>query len=163
MHTQCAHSEHAGTYMEVPSSLPSLPVPPSPPPAPDFWCTISYFEMDSQVGELFKVPSSLVSVTVDGYVDPSGGDRFCLGRLSNVHRTDASERARLHIGKGIQLETKNEGEVWIRCLSDHSVFVQSYYLDHQAGRAPGDAVHKIYPKAYIKVRLIGWLASCVWH
>lgn len=119
--------------------------------APDFWCTISYFEMDSQVGELFKVPSSLVSVTVDGYVDPSGGDRFCLGRLSNVHRTDASERARLHIGKGIQLETKNEGEVWIRCLSDHSVFVQSYYLDHQAGRAPGDAVHKIYPKAYIKV------------
>lgn len=113
--------------------------------------------MDSQVGELFKVPSSLVSVTVDGYVDPSGGDRFCLGRLSNVHRTDASERARLHIGKGIQLETKNEGEVWIRCLSDHSVFVQSYYLDHQAGRAPGDAVHKIYPKAYIKVGRLGGL------
>ena len=107
--------------------------------------------MDTQVGELFKVPYSLNSVTVDGYVDPSGGDRFCLGRLSNVHRTDASERARLHIGKGIQLETKNEGEVWIRCLSDHSVFVQSYFLDHQAGRAPGDAVHKIYPKAYIKV------------
>ena len=22
-----------------------------------------------------------------------------------------------------------EGDVWIRCLSDHSVFVQSYYLD----------------------------------
>ncbi len=31
--------------------------------------------MDTQVGELFKVPSSLPSVTVDGYVDPSGGDR----------------------------------------------------------------------------------------
>ena len=41
--------------------------------------------------------------------------------------------------------------MWIRCLSDHSVFVQSYFLDHQTGRAPGDAVHKIYPKAYIKV------------
>lgn len=68
--------------------------------APAFWCTITYFEMDTQVGETFKVPSSLPSVTVDGYVDPSGGDRFCLGRLSNVHRTDASERARLHIGKG---------------------------------------------------------------
>ena len=52
------------------------------------------------MGEIFKVPSSLPSVTVDGYVDPSGGDRFCLGRLSNVHRTDASDRARLHIGKG---------------------------------------------------------------
>lgn len=49
------------------------------------------------------------------------------------------------------LDEKNEGEVWIRCMSEHSVFVQSYYLDFQAGRAPGDAVHKIYPKAYIKV------------
>ncbi|XP_071583313.1 mothers against decapentaplegic homolog 4-like isoform X3 [Heliangelus exortis] len=29
--------------------------------------------------------------------------------------------------------------------------VQSYYLDREAGRAPGDAVHKIYPGAYIKV------------
>ena len=56
--------------------------------------------MDTQVGERFKVPASLHSVTVDGYVDPSGGDRFCLGRLSNVHRTEASDRARLHIGKG---------------------------------------------------------------
>lgn len=41
--------------------------------------------------------------------------------------------------------------MWVRCLSDHAVFVQSYYLDREAGRAPGDAVHKIYPSAYIKV------------
>eukprot|EP00731_Ephydatia_muelleri_P038181 Em0674g4a len=58
---------------------------------------------------------------------------------------------RLHIGKGVILDEKGEGEVWIRCMSDHSVFVQSYFLDYQGGRAPGDAVHKIYPKAYIKV------------
>lgn len=64
------------------------------PAGPEFWCSISYFEMDVQVGEMFKVPSSCPVVTVDGYVDPSGGDRFCLGQLSNVHRTDASERAR---------------------------------------------------------------------
>ena len=32
--------------------------------APDFWCTITYFEMDAQVGEIFKVPSSLPSVSV---------------------------------------------------------------------------------------------------
>ncbi|KAI5611816.1 mothers against decapentaplegic-like 4 isoform X1, partial [Silurus asotus] len=108
--------------------------------------------MDIQVGETFKVPSSCPVVTVDGYVDPSGGDRFCLGQLSNVHRTEAIERARqLHIGKGVQLECKGEGDVWVRCLSDHAVFVQSYYLDREAGRAPGDAVHKIYPSAYIKV------------
>uniref|UniRef100_A0A4W4EWT3 Mothers against decapentaplegic homolog n=1 Tax=Electrophorus electricus TaxID=8005 RepID=A0A4W4EWT3_ELEEL len=120
-------------------------------PAPDYWCSIAYFEMDVQVGETFKVPSSCPVVTVDGYVDPSGGDRFCLGQLSNVHRTEAIERARLHIGKGVQLECKGEGDVWVRCLSDHAVFVQSYYLDREAGRAPGDAVHKIYPSAYIKV------------
>lgn len=148
---------------------------------PEFWCSISYFEMDVQVGEMFKVPSSCPVVTVDGYVDPSGGDRFCLGQLSNVHRTDASERARcvtwdqnlcneqthelvavkftrlfpaccrLHIGKGVQLECRGEGDVWMRCMSDHAVFVQSYYLDREAGRAPGDAVHKIYPGAYVKV------------
>ncbi|CAB1351042.1 unnamed protein product [Coregonus sp. 'balchen'] len=118
---------------------------------PEFWCSISYFEMDVQVGEMFKVPASCPVVTVDGYVDPSGGDRFCLGQLSNVHRTDSSERARLHIGKGVQLECRGEGDVWMRCMSDHAVFVQSYYLDREAGRAPGDAVHKIYPGAYIKV------------
>ncbi|XP_051801724.1 mothers against decapentaplegic homolog 4 isoform X9 [Acanthochromis polyacanthus] len=120
-------------------------------PGPEFWCSVSYFEMDVQVGEMFKVPSSCPVVTVDGYVDPSGGDRFCLGQLSNVHRTDASERARLHIGKGVQLECRGEGDVWMHCMSDHAVFVQSYYLDREAGRAPGDAVHKIYPGAYMKV------------
>lgn len=63
-------------------------------PAPDYWCSIAYFEMDLQVGETFKVPSTCPIVTVDGYVDPSGGDRFCLGQLSNVHRTENIERAR---------------------------------------------------------------------
>ncbi|CAB0019274.1 unnamed protein product [Nesidiocoris tenuis] len=120
-------------------------------PAPEFWCSIAYFELDTQVGETFKVSSSCPNVTVDGYVDPSGANRFCLGALSNVHRTEQSERARLHIGKGVQLDLRGEGDVWLRCLSDHSVFVQSYYLDREAGRSPGDAVHKIYPSAYIKV------------
>lgn len=49
------------------------------------------------------------------------------------------------------MDLRGEGDVWLRCLSEHSVFVQSYYLDREAGRAPGDAVHKIYPQAYIKV------------
>ena len=120
-------------------------------PGPENWCSIAYFELDTQVGETFKVSSLCPQVTIDGYVDPSGGNRFCLGALSNVHRTEQSERARLHIGKGVQLDVRGEGDVWLRCLSDHSVFVQSYYLDREAGRSPGDAVHKIYPCAYIKV------------
>uniref|UniRef100_A0A8C4YTP5 Mothers against decapentaplegic homolog n=1 Tax=Gadus morhua TaxID=8049 RepID=A0A8C4YTP5_GADMO len=148
LHHQPAPNTHF--WSQHHSSTP-FPQPVSNHPGPEFWCSISYFEMDIQVGEMFKVLSSCPLVTVDGYVDPSGGDRFCLGQLSNVHRTDTSERARLHIGRGVQLECRGEGDVWMRCLSDHSVFVQSYYLDREAGRAPGDAVHKIYPGAHIKV------------
>lgn len=48
-------------------------------PPPDYWCTIAYFELDQQVGETFKVRSNMNSVKVDGYVDPSREDRFCLG------------------------------------------------------------------------------------
>ncbi|XP_075048444.1 mothers against decapentaplegic homolog 4-like isoform X1 [Mixophyes fleayi] len=142
---------HPNHYWSLHQSSPQYQHPVSNHPGPEFWCSVAYFEMDVQVGEIFKVPANCPVVTVDGYVDPSGGDRFCLGQLSNVHRTDTSERARLHIGKGVQLECRGEGDVWMKCLSDHAVFVQSYYLDREAGRAPGDAVHKIYPGAYIKV------------
>lgn len=62
--------------------------------APEYWCSIAYFELDQQVGETFKVSSTYSSVIVDGYVDPSGGNRFCLGALSNVHRTEQSEKPR---------------------------------------------------------------------
>src|SRR5690606_16187991 len=68
-------------------------------PPPEFWCSIYYYEGDQHVGEIFKALSSYHRITVDGYVDPSSVDRFCLGALSNVHRTEKSERARLHIGK----------------------------------------------------------------
>lgn len=78
-------------------------------PLPEYWCSIAYFELDQQVGETFKVPSVISPVKIDGYVDPSREDRFCLGALSNVHRTEKIEKARLHIGKGVQLWLHNEG------------------------------------------------------
>lgn len=74
-----------------------------------------------------------------------------MGYGTRIAKTSVFLLLRLHIGKGVQLECRGEGDVWMRCLSDHAVFVQSYYLDREAGRAPGDAVHKIYPGAYIKV------------
>lgn len=145
-------SHHTGYWNQpMAGEIPGQPRLLSRQPAPEYWCSIAYFELDTQVGETFKVPSSKPNVIIDGYVDPSGGNRFCLGALSNVHRTEQSERARLHIGKGVQLDLRGEGDVWLRCLSDNSVFVQSYYLDREAGRTPGDAVHKIYPAACIKV------------
>lgn len=57
----------------------------------------------------------------------------------------------MYIGKGVRFECRNEGDVWIRCNSEQAIFLQSFYLDREAGRAPGDAVHKIYPQACIKV------------
>ena len=61
----------------------------------EYWCSISYYERDIQVGETFKVPDTFKEVTVDGGMDMATiGDRFCLGPLSNVHRTEASEKAR---------------------------------------------------------------------
>lgn len=76
---------------------------------------------------------------------------YLLNRIVLLHRSEQSEKSRLYIGKGVELDNVGEGDVWIRCLSEFSVFVQSYYLDREAGRRPGDAVHKIYPGAYIKV------------
>uniref|UniRef100_A0A8B9J5P0 Mothers against decapentaplegic homolog n=1 Tax=Astyanax mexicanus TaxID=7994 RepID=A0A8B9J5P0_ASTMX len=94
-HTQTLHTGHLTLSLSGPVHNELVFQPPiSTHPAPDYWCSIAYFEMDVQVGETFKVPSSCPVVTVDGYVDPSGGDRFCLGQLSNVHRTEAIERAR---------------------------------------------------------------------
>lgn len=83
-------SSGAGQIQDVPGQPRLL----SRQPAPEYWCSVAYFELDTQVGEMFKVPSNRPNVTVDGYVDPSGGNRFCLGALSNVHRTEQSEKAR---------------------------------------------------------------------
>lgn len=82
------HSNQLGNDVSISGGLLSTQ------PAPEYWCSVAYFELDTQVGETFKVLSSCPNVTIDGYVDPSGGNRFCLGALSNVHRTEQSERAR---------------------------------------------------------------------
>lgn len=61
----------------------------------EYWCSIAYYERDTQVGETFKVPDTFKEVAVDGGTDMATvGNRFCLGPLSNVHRTEAIEKAR---------------------------------------------------------------------
>lgn len=120
-------------------------------PPPEFWCSISYFELDQQIGETFRAASMYPSVTIDGFTSPLTADRFCIGTLSSVHRPPAVQKARLHIGKGVKLETKNEGDVWLENLSDNAVFLSSPYLDQQSRREVGNAVHKIYPRAKLQV------------
>lgn len=60
------------------------------------------------------------------------------------------------IGKGIRLDVKADGDVWLTVLSDRPVFINSGYLDRQAGRTAGDAVHKIYSQASLKVLIFNF-------
>lgn len=89
-----------------------------------YWCSLSYYEMKQRVGEMFHVASNVHSVTIDGYTDPSSGQRFCLGVLSNVNRTNEIEMTRHYIGRGLMLNYEN-GQVFAECLSENPVFVQS--------------------------------------
>ena len=41
---------------------------------PAFWCSISYYELNTRVGETFHASQS--SITVDGFTDPSNADRL---------------------------------------------------------------------------------------
>ncbi|KAM3829313.1 mothers against decapentaplegic homolog 9-like [Vipera latastei] len=106
---------------------------------PEQWCSIAYYELNTRVGETFQAFSR--SILIDGFTDPSNKDRFCLGLLSNVHRNSSIESTRNHIGKGVHLYYVG-GEVFIECLSDCSIFVQSLNTNHE---------HSFHPSTICKI------------
>nr|CAD2155064.1 unnamed protein product [Meloidogyne enterolobii] len=131
--------------------------------APKYWCSITYFELDTQVGETFKAPWNMSNIYVDGGMDPNGSEngRFCLGALSNVHRSESSEKARLHIGKGIRLQiidsiNSEDCNIFVECCSQKGIFVKSCFLDFQNGLGYGNAVHKFCFGAVRKVFNLKW-------
>ena len=100
-------------------------------PSPPVWCSISYYELNERVGNIFH--ASVPTFVVDGYTHPSSADRFCLGVLQSPNRNpEAVEPARRSIGKGIRL-THIDGAVFAECLSDQAVFVQSRQCNERYG------------------------------
>jgi len=105
-----------------PLSNPTLDLEPVMYSEPQYWCSISYYELATRVGENYR--ASQDTVAVDGFTDPSSSERFCLGLLSNINRNNVVEQTRKNIGRGVKLYY-NGGEVFAECLSDTAIFVQS--------------------------------------
>ncbi|XP_065185285.1 mothers against decapentaplegic homolog 5-like [Sycon ciliatum] len=135
MRSPSSPASEAGSAVDMnsmanpPAPSPHVSIPanavPVPYPEQDCWCAIHYYELNQRVGEPFLAHSSKTSIVVDGFTDPNQQqDRFSLGLLSNPGRNSTIESARKHIGKGMHMFYIG-GEVFVECLSEASLFVQS--------------------------------------
>ncbi|KIH56795.1 MH1 domain protein, partial [Ancylostoma duodenale] len=125
------HSMHDLSQVQLPSISP-----------PDDWCSVMYYELDTQIGETFKIRSD--EVRVDGGMDPLAlhKGRLCLGALPNVHRGEVSERTRIHIGDGVELRALPSGDVMMVCRSHKPIFVRSGFLDYCSKMPYGSKPHR---------------------
>ena len=115
---------------------------------PSHWSSLSYYELNVRVGEMFH--AAYHSIHIDGFTDPCySGRRVCLGILSNVNRNLTIENTRRHIGKGVHIYYTN-GEVYIECLSDAPVFVQSRSANMYHGFHPS-TVCKLPPGSSLRI------------
>ena len=94
----------------------------------EYWCSISYYEFNERVGEVWHAHKEMHSVFIDGFTQPSdgtsSGNRFSLGLLTNINRKPESDSARRYIGRGCTVYTDNNDSVFLYNMSESSIFVQ---------------------------------------
>ncbi|CBY14051.1 unnamed protein product [Oikopleura dioica] len=122
--------------------------------AQDYWCSISYYEFNERVGEVWHAPKEMHSVFIDGFTQPSdgssSGNRFSLGLLTNINRKPESDSARRYIGRGCTVYTDNNDSVFLYNMSESSIFVQSPICNLQHSWHPATVV-KIPPQGCIEI------------
>lgn len=92
------------------------------------WAYVSYFEFSTRIGELF--PCNYSKIVVDGSKNPSTFNRFSLGNIETFDEEDDEDEIREAIGKGVLLTYVN-GNLYITCLSDSSIFIQSINYNYK--------------------------------
>ncbi|VDP90300.1 unnamed protein product [Echinostoma caproni] len=127
-----------------------------------YWCTVFYYELNTRVGDAFHAGRS--TLTIDGFTEPCyRADRFSLGSLSHVDRPPQVEMTRRHIGRGLRLHHVGN-EVYLECLSDAAIFVQSPSCNHYHNWHPATVV-KVPPKCNLKLfdsrAFASQLAECI--
>lgn len=114
----------------------------------EYWCSVYYYELNTRVGDAFHAGRSVL--IVDGFTEPCyRADRFSLGSLSQVNRPSQVEKTRRHIGRGLKLHHIGD-EVYVECLSDASIFVQSPSCNQIHSWHPATVV-KVPPKCNLKL------------
>lgn len=113
------------------------------------WCRITYAELNQKIGEPFK--GSSPEVIVDGFTDPSVHNRrFSLGVLYNINRNSTIEMTRRAIRRGVCLENCNEAQIYVKNLSESSIFFHSKNCNVE-NQLNQHAVVKIEPQGRHKI------------
>uniref|UniRef100_A0A7E4UVC2 Mothers against decapentaplegic homolog n=1 Tax=Panagrellus redivivus TaxID=6233 RepID=A0A7E4UVC2_PANRE len=119
-------------------------------PMPVIWSTIDYYERRRKIGT-FKCDDRYRCIAIDGGIDPNVNDRFCLGSLPLLNRSQESLTVLRNIRNGIRLHLKNEGDLWMTVVSPHPVYVSAFHLDLQSYRSLMEEPHKFVAGTTVKV------------
>ncbi|XP_071961883.1 myosin-IIIb-like isoform X2 [Antedon mediterranea] len=89
----------------------------------DCWAKVYFLEKHCRLTEFCIKSPTLI---VDGYRFQYPG-RLGFGILRNPLRDQQTEKVRAHIGRGVQLEVDQEGNVWATRLGKNEVFVKGCF------------------------------------